>query len=319
MSPAEEWKIILSEDTGAGGGSSGGGGGVGGTSTSSAPGSSGGSGGGGGIGGSSKMWGDITKLAGVFAGSISAVMFIIQAFRRSKILSTFMDNMLTILGAVIDMMLIPMIPYMVPVLMKMLTWLQNPAGFIITALLAVFGGAAGGVLGAAIGSKIGGFLGSLFGPLGTIIGTVVGAAVGLALSLIDWDKIFKDAGTFFGTTLPNWWNTTVGKFFTVDLPNSWNLLIYNISDWFVTKIINPFIDWINGLSTWLKSWSGLGGGQTAHVAQPTPPITIVIKMPSGQQTTQTIAANTLGSGVFKNPAPTVIDVQSFINGSLQYV
>lgn len=311
----EEWKIILtSEDSGTGGSSGSGGGGVGGTSTSSAPGSSGGSGGGG-MGGSSKMWGDIAKLAGVFAGSISAVMFIIQAFRRSKILSTFMDNMLTILGAVIDMMLIPMIPYMVPVLMKMLTWLQNPAGFIITALLSVFAGAAGGALGASIGSSIGGFLGSILPGIGTAIGAIIGAAIGLWLTTIDWGQLWKDASTFFGTTLPNWWNSSVGPFFTRDLPNWWNKLIFDISDWFVTKIINPFIDWINGLSTWLKGWSGINMGQLQHVAQPTQPITIVIKMPSGQQTTQTINTN----GLALASAPTVIDVQHFINGPLQYV
>jgi phage-related protein len=97
----ETWKVILEEGT---------------AGTGSTTGSAGGTSGGKSPVTQSKTWGDIGKIAGAVAGFASAIGFIIQALRRSKILSTFTDNLLTIMGAVVDMLLIPLIPVLVPFL-----------------------------------------------------------------------------------------------------------------------------------------------------------------------------------------------------------
>lgn len=55
-----------------------------------------------------------------FAGPLA---FIIQAIRRSKIFSTFMDSFLTILSAMVDVLLIPLVPLLGPALRALLSLL----------------------------------------------------------------------------------------------------------------------------------------------------------------------------------------------------
>jgi hypothetical protein len=84
------------------------------------------SGGGGASAGASSSGGgmapviDFFKQILPFAGPL---VFVIQAIRRSKIFSTFMDTFLTVASAMIDILLIPLVPLLGPALKFMLSFL----------------------------------------------------------------------------------------------------------------------------------------------------------------------------------------------------
>ena len=102
----ETWRVILTEDLGAGGGPVAGGG-AGSAEQKSAK-------------AQEEMaeqekrhapaWANVGKLVGSLAGIAGIIAFVFQMIRRSKIFTTFMDSFLMILSAFVDIMMIPLMP-----------------------------------------------------------------------------------------------------------------------------------------------------------------------------------------------------------------
>ncbi len=217
---AEEWKVILTDET-----SDTGVGTAGGTGTGREKDKVTGS----------KTWGDIGKIAGAVAGVSGALALVIQAVRRSKIFSTFMDTLLTILGAIVDMMLVPLIPFIVPVFAQ-LAKLLKPAKSIGDLLKALIPDD--------FGEKL---IAGIFGPLGMIM-----------TALVKWikealDKLWPD--------ISKWWNDSIKW-----IGDLWNGLIKNITDWWKSIDFKGTWDQISGwakkvwddVSTWSQGvWSAM--------------------------------------------------------------
>ena len=163
MSAEETWKIILTEDLGTGGGT----GSAGGQTTFGTDAS--------GQDSTTKTTiANVGKMAAGLVGITGTIAFVFQMIKRSKIFSTFMDAFLTILSAVVDILLIPLIPILGPalkLLMKLIPvaydaskamaeWLKDPW----QAMKDIFSGIAGFI------ENIGKFFGG--GTLGTIADAV---------------------------------------------------------------------------------------------------------------------------------------------------
>lgn len=126
-----------------------------------------------------------------FAGALGIV---IQSIRRSKVFSTFMDAFLTTLSAMVDLLLIPLIPILMPALQLLISALpfiqkisESVAGFLgglknipdaisklfpkAGEIIANIGTALSKAFDNPIFQNIGSKLGELFGKLGTIFGT----------------------------------------------------------------------------------------------------------------------------------------------------
>lgn len=215
----EQWKIIFSEE-GSSGGSSGG------TSTGTnkdqqdankavkegAP-----------------HWAAIGKFAAGLTGVVGVIAFVFQMIRRSKVFSTFMDSFLTILSAVVDILMIPLIPLLAPVLKLLLKliplsmevskaidkFLKNPwqgikdlfAGMgkgienIFKWLANLVGGGTLGNMFAGIGEK----LSKMYTEIGQIWGNT-GEEIGKIWSnegLTTWQKIGLTASTIWGAIKEN--------------------------------------------------------------------------------------------------------------------
>lgn len=263
---SEEWKIILEE-----------------SATTTAGGPAGGAADGAGAGTTapilkSKTWQDVGKIAGTIAGVAGPLAFIIQAVRRSKVFSTFMDNLLTIFGAVVDMLLIPMIPFF-------MTFLKLSTSFLPLALQ--------------IGKAMGPIFNSLAEALGVLLKT---GDLGPIIQwfddlfnkyLIPWltnffaqtgPKIIEFLGnvlpkivTFLGTILPLVMNF-LGQVIQIILPNLvtlWNLLVPKIVEFLNTYIfplmsqmINAFMDYFGKGMGSILSWLGENVGRIINNSLP---------------------------------------------------
>ena len=207
------------------------------------------------------------KMAAVLVGSAGAIAFIIQMIRRSKVFSTFMDSFLTILSTVVDILMIPLIPILVPVLnlvaklipiaMEASKWLseffKNPVGKIKEAIAGIFEGAKN------IGEWIGNMFKGVWEGLKNIVFTFWETIKTKAIEV--WNSIGRLAGdvwnviktgaanvwTSVGTLAKGVWDTlksgaeNVWKNVTGFASNAWN----TISTWFISKIINPIITILN--------------------------------------------------------------------------
>ncbi len=103
MSPNETWEIVLKDDLS--GGEAGGG-------ASTAMGKD--------LAQKSpedkRTWQDVGKVAGSLAGVASVLAIVVGAIHRSKIFTTFMDAFLTIMSALADLLLMPLVPILAPLL-----------------------------------------------------------------------------------------------------------------------------------------------------------------------------------------------------------
>lgn len=148
-----------------------------------------------------------------FAGPLALV---IQTIRRSKIFSTFFDAFLTTLGAIVDILMIPLIPILAPALRLLISTL--PFFMQISKTLSdMFKSAESMNQGI---QKIFNWVGGLFGGIGDILQKVFKggpfAAIGDKL-----DIMFQGLGKIFGTAAQDIWKviTDPGKdFFTEKLP-----------------------------------------------------------------------------------------------------
>jgi hypothetical protein len=61
-------------------------------------------------------WASMGRFIGPLVSVAGVLAFVVQMIRRSKVFSTFMDGFLTILSAVVDILFIPLIPLLVPLL-----------------------------------------------------------------------------------------------------------------------------------------------------------------------------------------------------------
>ena len=62
------------------------------------------------------VWQNVGKLVGGLVGITSVIAFVFQMIRRSKVFSTVMDSFLTIISAMVDILFMPLVPILVPVL-----------------------------------------------------------------------------------------------------------------------------------------------------------------------------------------------------------
>jgi hypothetical protein len=222
------WNIIFTQSTTGGGGSSagnmaapsppsnagaasGGAGGTGGGSSSSASGST------------SNPIMDFFKQLLPFAGPL---VFVIQAIRRSKIFSTFMDTFLSVFSAMIDILLIPLVPLLVPalkLLLMFLPYLKDISAYIskfiknpwegIEDIFSKFGD---------ISKNIGEALAKIFPNFGYLFEGIGGKL----------DTMFKELGRIFGTAGKSIWDILTDDskpFWTERLPAAakvaWDALV----------------------------------------------------------------------------------------------
>jgi hypothetical protein len=70
------------------------------------------------------VWANIGKLVGSLAAVGGVIAFVFQMMRRSKVFSTFMDTLLTELSAIIDILFMPLVPLLVPLLTILTNFFQ---------------------------------------------------------------------------------------------------------------------------------------------------------------------------------------------------
>jgi hypothetical protein len=280
----ETWRIIMSSEDAAGDAPAG----VGGTSTSSSPAAASGAAGAGAIG-KSKTWGDIGKIAGQVAGVAGGIGILITAMKRSKIFSTFMDNLLTILGAIIDMLLIPLIPLFLPLLQLMMPLmpLYNSVGKLIMSVIAPFMP----LLVAAV-KIVAGIVDLLVKGISLFLGPLIDLAL---KPMVMGAKIIGE-----GVGIVINWLKGIASSVNFD----------DIGAWFINNLINPIISLIKGITDWLNRTFGTN----IQMASPVPagkqatPITINIKMPSGQVASQT----------FKLSGDNAMDLDALLVANMAY-
>ena len=180
------------------------------------------------------LLGDVAKFFGSMIGLTSAITFIIQALRRSKILSTFMDSLLTTLSAVIDLLLIPLIPIFIPVLhlitsfipvaakinTEISEFLKDPWGKLIEWL-----GGSESIFGKALNEvrTIWGSTGEEIGKIWADEGLSFWDKVGGTASIV-WGNIEATASVAF-SAISDWWGTTIApkiEEFSKNLPEDWS-------------------------------------------------------------------------------------------------
>jgi hypothetical protein len=223
-----------------------------------------------------KQMGNLGKTLGKVALGVIGLTSIIGVIMKSKVLGAFGNAFLTLLGAFVDVMLMPLIPIfsqvlklIQPILPDMMDFFDNPAKAILVGLGAilggVIGGAIGGVLGGAVGAGLGGKIGgaigtALGGPLGTIIGVIVGALIGAAIALLisKWDDVAKWwNGIAVGVS--EWWSkvtSDVGKWWnevTSNVGNWWSGVIGNVGSWW-SGVIGNVGGWWQGIIGNISSW-----------------------------------------------------------------
>lgn len=188
------------------------------------------------------LLGDVAKFFGSMVGLTSAITFIIQALRRSKILGTFMDSLLTTLAAVIDLLLVPLIPIFIPLLKLLVsfiptaakvgqqisTFLQDPWGTLIQWL-----GGTESIFGKALQEvrTIWGSTGEEIGKIWADEGLSFWGKVAKTADLV-WTNIEATASVIF-TAIGNWWESSVAPKideFAKNLPDDWHNFITTASE-----------------------------------------------------------------------------------------
>jgi hypothetical protein len=162
-------------------------------------------------------WAMAAKFLAPLVGVAGVLAFVIQMMRRSKVFSTFMDSFLTVLSALVDILFIPLIPILAPVLKLFLS-------FIPTAM--------------AIGKNISEFLKDPWSGMKTIFANVA-----------EWPK---EIGNFIGDLFNGMGLTGLGDSFKKagDILTTAALKVAPIFDSAVDQIQKV---WSNsGLNTWQK-------------------------------------------------------------------
>jgi len=155
----------------------------------------------------SPIWANVGKFIAGLLPAAGMLVFIIQMVRRSRVFTTFMDNLIIILSAVVDILLIPLIPILAQVLKFMIgflpfamelskkftaflkdpwegikkifsgigniaQWIFNFLGQAVGKIFSLVGGAFGDIGSdiADIFSSVGGRIGNMFGKVGEVLG-----------------------------------------------------------------------------------------------------------------------------------------------------
>lgn len=150
---------------------------------------------------------DFFKQLLPYAGPL---IFVIQAIRRSKIFSTFMDTFLTVMSAMVDILMIPLIPLLVPalkLLLLFLPYIKDISNLIATFIKDPFKGIEKLFMKFGDISKgIGDALAKLFPSLGGMFG---GIGEELKTMFTDLGKIigpaFKEIWTIFNDSSKDFW------------------------------------------------------------------------------------------------------------------
>ena len=218
-----------------------------------------------------KQMSNLGKTLGKVALGVIGLTSIVGVIMKSKVLGAFGNAFLTLLGAFVDVMLMPLIPIfsqvlklMQPILPDMMDFFDNPAKAILVGLGAILGGviggaigsALGGAVGASLGGKIGGAIGTaLGGPLGAVIGAIVGTLIGAGIALLisKWDEVSAWwNGVAAGVS--EWWSKTIG-----DVGKWWNEVIGNVSGWWNSLVGNVSGWWNNLIGNVGGWWQGIIG------------------------------------------------------------
>ena len=220
-----------------------------------------------------QVWQDAGKVLGAVAGVSSLLGLIIGSIHRSKIFTTFMDAFLTIMAALADILLMPLVPILAPALMwfwktmgpimhdlsKALgEFIKDPwkgiqdmfagIGDAIKTITAIFGGGPDSALGV-----IGANAATIFTKAGNEI-----AEHGKNMWQILTNKAipWADKLTLIWKELQNMW-TNFASDSTVQA--AWKEIWTTIGNWFLTQVINPLRqqwdylmgDYIPKLFTWV--------------------------------------------------------------------
>ncbi len=231
-----------------------------------------------------QTWQDIAKIVTGVAGVAGVLAFLIQSMQRSKIYSTFMDNLLMVWGAITDILMIPLIPILMPVLgwfLKLLPvakeaseavkeFLKDPW----TGMQKIFTGVGG------IFEKIGSALGGIWSGIGKEAGDMlkgIGNILGESGRKI-WE-ILTDKGTTFWEKIGAvgkvaWdaivriWNDEIMPHMKIIAGDVWDWIQIEagkkwdeISIWFNEKVIDPLLaNWNYLVGDYLpKLWSWFTG------------------------------------------------------------
>lgn len=201
------------------------------------------------------VWGNIGKFVGSLLGITSIISLVFISIRKSKIFSGFTDALLTTFGAIMDMLLIPLIPLFVPVLKLLITFLpfarklgESIAKFIENPLEAIKGIFAGmGDFGESINNMIEN-ISAAWKKFTDTVGIIWNDE---SISL--WQKIGETAKAFWNDFLK-----PVAKEVWDFILNTWNNTISPaISSWW-DKTLQPFVKeiWSN-IKDWIQEQFGI--------------------------------------------------------------